>query len=36
MEEDELMMMSIRSHDQFNTTIYGSTIATVEFLMSGG
>lgn len=23
MKEDELMMMSIRSHDQFNTTIYG-------------
>ncbi len=23
LEEDELMMMSIRSHDQFNTTIYG-------------
>lgn len=22
-EEDELMMMTIRSHDQFNTTIYG-------------
>lgn len=23
MQEDELMMMTIRSHDQFNTTIYG-------------
>lgn len=23
LEEDELMMMTIRSHDQFNTTIYG-------------
>jgi len=23
MKEDELMMMTIRSHDQFNTTIYG-------------
>jgi molybdopterin-dependent oxidoreductase alpha subunit len=23
LKEDELMMMSIRSHDQFNTTIYG-------------
>ena len=23
LEDDELMMMSIRSHDQFNTTIYG-------------
>lgn len=23
MEEDDLMMMTIRSHDQFNTTIYG-------------
>jgi anaerobic selenocysteine-containing dehydrogenase len=23
MNEDELMMMTIRSHDQFNTTIYG-------------
>ena len=22
-EDDELMMMTIRSHDQFNTTIYG-------------
>ncbi len=22
-KEDELMMMTIRSHDQFNTTIYG-------------
>ena len=23
LEDDELMMMTIRSHDQFNTTIYG-------------
>jgi molybdopterin-dependent oxidoreductase alpha subunit len=23
MEEDDLMMMTIRSHDQFNTTVYG-------------
>jgi anaerobic selenocysteine-containing dehydrogenase len=23
LEEDDLMMMTIRSHDQFNTTIYG-------------
>ena len=23
MEKDELMMMTIRSHDQFNTTVYG-------------
>jgi anaerobic selenocysteine-containing dehydrogenase len=23
LDEDELMMMTIRSHDQFNTTIYG-------------